>query len=133
MRHMFSAAIACLLFATALSTTQGQGTKPEARASSLRILSGNDQEVLVGTKLFTVGGGVSRPRLTRKIDPEYSEEALKAKVGGIVVLAIEVWPDGKAHNIRVIRSLGWRVRRFRVYHLRDNMESCVERVSKDLG
>ncbi len=33
----------------------------------------------------------------------------------------------------VIRSLGWRVRRFRVYHLRDNMESCVERVSKDLG
>ena len=22
------------------------------------------------------------------------------------MLAIEVWPDGKAHNIRVIRSLG---------------------------
>ena len=25
---------------------------------------------------------------------------------GTVVLRIEVWPDGKAHNIHVVRSLG---------------------------
>lgn len=60
----------------------------------------------IGGGVYRVGGGVSKPRLTLKIDPEYSEEARKAKYSGVVVLAIEVWPDGKAHNIRVIRSLG---------------------------
>ena len=60
----------------------------------------------IGGGVFRIGGGVSAPRLTYKIEPEYSEEARKAKYQGTVVLAIEVWPDGTAHNIRVIRSLG---------------------------
>lgn len=60
----------------------------------------------IGGGVFRIGGGVSAPRLTYKVEPEYSEEARKAKYQGTVVLAIEVWPDGKAHNIRVIRSLG---------------------------
>jgi protein TonB len=60
----------------------------------------------VGGGVYRVGGGVSSPRLTRKVDPEYSEEARKAKYSGVVVLAVEVWPDGRAHNIRVVRSLG---------------------------
>lgn len=60
----------------------------------------------IGGGVFRVGGGVSAPRLTRKIEPEYSEEARKAKYSGVVVLAVEVWPDGRAHNVRVIRSLG---------------------------
>lgn len=59
-----------------------------------------------GGGVYRVGGGVSSPRLTRKVDPEYSEEARKAKYSGVVVLAVEVWPDGRAHNIRVVRSLG---------------------------
>ncbi len=60
----------------------------------------------IGGGVFRVGGGVSAPRLTRKVEPEYSEEARKAKYSGVVVLAVEVWPDGKAHNVRVVRSLG---------------------------
>ena len=60
----------------------------------------------IGGGVYRVGGGVSAPRLTRKVEPEYSEEARKAKYQGTVVLAVEVWPDGRAHNIRVIRSLG---------------------------
>ena len=60
----------------------------------------------IGGGVFRVGGGVSAPRLTRKVEPEYSEEARKAKYSGVVVLAVEVWPDGRAHNVRVIRSLG---------------------------
>ncbi len=60
----------------------------------------------IGGGVYRVGGGVSAPRLTRKVEPEYSEEARKAKYQGTVVLAVEVWPDGKAHNVRVIRSLG---------------------------
>jgi TonB family protein len=59
-----------------------------------------------GGGVFRVGGGVSAPKLTRKVDPEYSEEARKAKYQGTVLLQVEVWPDGRAHNVRVIRSLG---------------------------
>ena len=59
-----------------------------------------------GGGIFRVGGGVSAPRLIKKIEPEYSEEARKAKYQGTVVLAVQVWEDGRAHNIRIIRSLG---------------------------
>jgi TonB family protein len=60
----------------------------------------------IGGGVFRVGGGVSPPRLTYKVEPEYSEQARKAKYQGTVVLAVEVWPDGAAHNVRVLRSLG---------------------------
>jgi len=60
----------------------------------------------IGGGVFRVGGGVSAPRLTYKVEPEYSEEARKNKYQGTVVLAVEVWPDGRAHNLRVVRSLG---------------------------
>ena len=39
-------------------------------------------------------------------DPEYSEEARKAKYQGTVVLWVVVGPDGRAHGMRVARSLG---------------------------
>ena len=59
-----------------------------------------------GGGVFRVGGGVSPPRVIKKVEPEYSEEARKAKYQGTVVLAVQVWEDGRAHNIRVVRSLG---------------------------
>jgi TonB family protein len=54
-----------------------------------------------------VGGGVSAPSLLLKIEPQYTEEARAAKYQGSVVLYIEVGPDGLAHNMRVLRSLGF--------------------------
>ena len=60
----------------------------------------------IGGGVFRIGGGVSSPRLLHKVEPEYSEEARKAKYQGTVMLAVEVWEDGIAHNIRVLRSLG---------------------------
>jgi protein TonB len=53
-----------------------------------------------------VGGGVSAPVLVSKVEPEYSEEARKAKYQGTVLLYIEVDPSGRAENVRVLRSLG---------------------------
>ena len=60
----------------------------------------------VGGGAFKVGGGVSAPQLISKVEPEYSEEARKAKFQGTVLLYIEVDPGGRATNIRVVRSLG---------------------------
>ncbi len=60
----------------------------------------------IGGGVFRIGGGVSSPRLLHKVEPEYSEEARKAKYQGTVMLSVEVWEDGIAHNIRILRSLG---------------------------
>jgi TonB family protein len=59
-----------------------------------------------GGGAFRIGGGVSAPIPIYKPEPEYSEEARKAKFQGTVMLAIVVDVDGKAKNIQVVRSLG---------------------------
>jgi TonB family protein len=84
-----------------IGTGKGTGVGP-GRGGGVGPGSGGG----IGGGVFRVGGGVSAPRLTYKVEPEYSEEARKAKYQGTVVLAVEVWPDGGAHNIRVLRSLG---------------------------
>ena len=60
----------------------------------------------VGGGVFRVGGGVTAPSLLYKVEPEYSEEARKAKYQGTVLLYVEVDPSGHATNIQVARSLG---------------------------
>ena len=60
----------------------------------------------IGGGVFRVGGGVSAPVLLYKVEPEYSEEARKAKFQGTVLLYVEVDPSGRATHIRVQRSLG---------------------------
>ena len=60
----------------------------------------------IGGGVFRVGGGVTAPALLYKVEPEYSEEARKAKYQGTVLLYIQVDPSGKATNLRVLHSLG---------------------------
>ncbi len=60
----------------------------------------------IGGGVFRVGGGVSAPRLIYGPDPEFSEEARKAKYQGTVVLWLVVGSDGRPRDIRVQRSLG---------------------------
>lgn len=60
----------------------------------------------IGGGVYKVGGGVSAPRAIFAPDPEYSEEARKAKYQGTVVLYMIVGPDGRARDIRVMRSVG---------------------------
>jgi periplasmic protein TonB len=52
------------------------------------------------------GRGVTPPQLIYKVEPEFSEEARKAKHQGVVILAIEVDTSGNVRNIRVRQSLG---------------------------
>ncbi len=60
----------------------------------------------IGGGAYRVGGGVTAPRVIYAPDPEFSEEARKAKFQGTVVLWVVVGPDGRTHDIRVFRSLG---------------------------
>jgi TonB family protein len=56
---------------------------------------------------YKIGGGVSAPRLLFKVQPQYSEEATKAKFQGTVLLYVEVDEQGLPRNIRIIRPLGF--------------------------
>lgn len=59
-----------------------------------------------GGGLFHVGNGVTAPIPIYQPDPDYSDEARKAKYQGTVVLTVIVGTDGRVHSPRVIRSLG---------------------------
>jgi periplasmic protein TonB len=50
--------------------------------------------------------GATAPIVLYKIEPEYSDEARKARLQGTVVLRIEVDTNGKARNVSVRQSLG---------------------------
>jgi TonB family protein len=60
----------------------------------------------IGGGIYRVGGGVSAPRAIYAPDPEYSEEARKAKYQGTVVLFVVVGADGRPRDIKIQRSLG---------------------------
>jgi TonB family protein len=51
-------------------------------------------------------GGSAGPVLLYKVEPEFSEEARKAKLQGVVMLYAEVDTNGRLRNIRVTRGLG---------------------------
>jgi len=59
-----------------------------------------------GGGVFRAGGGVSHPTLVFKVEPEYSEEARKAKYQGIVILYCEVTDRGVCQNVKVLHALG---------------------------
>ena len=60
----------------------------------------------VGGGVYRIGGGVTAPTLIYKEEPEYSEEARKAKFQGTVVLYVVVDEKGMPRDLRVVRALG---------------------------
>jgi TonB family protein len=60
----------------------------------------------MGGGVYRVGGGVSPPGVIFKVEPEYSEEARKAKYQGTVLLSIVVDDKGMPRDIKVVRSVG---------------------------
>ncbi len=60
----------------------------------------------IGGGIYRTGGGVSAPRAIYDPDPEYSDEARKAKYQGVAVLWVVIGADGLPKDIRVSRSLG---------------------------
>jgi TonB family protein len=60
----------------------------------------------MGGGAYRIGGEVSAPTLISKTEPEYSEEARKAKYSGSVLLSIVVDVNGLPRDIKVVRPLG---------------------------
>ncbi|HEY6307324.1 MAG TPA: energy transducer TonB [Candidatus Angelobacter sp.] len=61
----------------------------------------------VGPGIFHLGeSGVSAPKAIYAPEPEFSEEARKAKYQGVVGMNVIVGPDGRIHDPHVVHSLG---------------------------
>ena len=59
-----------------------------------------------GGGIRRIGGGVSEPVVIYQVEPEFSEEARKAKVAGNVLVSLIVGTNGLPQNVRVIRGIG---------------------------
>lgn len=54
---------------------------------------------------YRIGAGVSAPVVVEKTEPQYTDEARTAKLEGVVILSLVVGEDGKARDMRIVRSL----------------------------
>jgi protein TonB len=59
-----------------------------------------------GGGLRHVGGGVSAPVPIYTVEPEFSEEARKAKFMGVVTVNLIVGANGLPQNVHVVRGVG---------------------------
>jgi TonB family protein len=59
-----------------------------------------------GGGLYHVGGGVAAPQLIFAPDPEFSDEARRAKFQGVCVVSLIVDTQGNPQRVQVVRHLG---------------------------
>jgi TonB family protein len=83
-------------FGTGRGTGSGSGT-----GSGLGAGSGGG----TGGGVYQPGNGVTAPRLISDVKPQYTPDAMRARVQGVVLLKAVVRPDGSVSDIEVIRSL----------------------------
>ena len=60
----------------------------------------------IGGGVRRIGGGGSAPQLIFQVEPEFSEEARKAKVAGNVLVTLIVDAAGHPQRVRVLRGIG---------------------------
>jgi TonB family protein len=94
-----SVAMKDLMAPPAVATIQPPPAAPHPAAAPIPATPTPEGGVL------RVGGGVTAPMLTSKVEPQYSEEARRDHVEGTVVLTAVVGSDGVAHELSVLRSL----------------------------
>jgi TonB family protein len=58
-----------------------------------------------GGGVYKPGAGITLPRVLQEVKPQYTADAMRAKVQGSVWLECIVMPDGSVGNVRVTRSL----------------------------
>lgn len=72
---------------------------------------GSDTQALAatasdGSPVYRIGGAVLAPRLISGPDPEYSDEARRAKMQGVVIVRTIVDARGKPQDVRIVKALG---------------------------
>jgi protein TonB len=72
-----------------------------------RQIYGVQQPATGNDEIFQVAeGGITAPRIVSRVAPTYPEEVRKAKIGGTVVLFVEITTSGTVTNVVVLQGLG---------------------------
>jgi protein TonB len=58
-----------------------------------------------GGGAYRPGSGIEIPRVLREVKPQYTADAMRAKVQGVVELEAVVLPDGSVGDVQITRSL----------------------------
>jgi TonB family protein len=89
-------------------TSPGHGLNGFGNGAGGGLGNGNGDGFGDGTGggTYKAGGEVSSPILLSKVEPEYSEEARRAKYSGTVSLSVVVDEQGIPRDIKVVRPLG---------------------------
>jgi protein TonB len=56
-------------------------------------------------QVYQPGNGVSTPKVVKEVAPHYTQEAMKARIQGTVLLSTVVRQDGTVSDVSVTRSL----------------------------
>jgi TonB family protein len=84
------------------STGSGRGTGAgSGDGSGLGQGSGGG----TGGGVYRPGSGIVNPRVVREVKPQYTADAMRAKVQGTVLLECVVLPDGSVGKVDVVKSL----------------------------
>jgi TonB family protein len=59
-----------------------------------------------GDKIYHLGGGISQPIVIRQVEPDFSDEARRAKYQGMVLVSIVIGADGLVHDAKLASPLG---------------------------
>jgi periplasmic protein TonB len=94
------------------TTSQGTGTQGGAGTGAGTGIGNGQGSGLgegsgggTGGGVYRPGNGVESPRLLRSVRPNYTAEAMRAKVQGVVRLEGVVLPDGSVGDLKITRSL----------------------------
>lgn len=88
--------------AASASTGSGGGSGAGAgEGSGLELGTGGG----LGGGVYRPGSGVINPRILREVKPQYTADAMRAKVQGTVLLECVVLADGTVGRIDVVKSL----------------------------
>jgi len=58
-----------------------------------------------GGGVYRPGNGVTLPTILREVKPQYTSDAMRAKIQGVVLVECVVRPDGSVSDVQVVRSL----------------------------
>lgn len=82
---------------------RGQGGSGSGSGNS----SGSGNAAGAGDGIYSLGSGVTNPVLLVKTIPSYTDDAVKAKVQGIVLLRAVIRKDGSVTDLEILRGLGY--------------------------
>jgi protein TonB len=103
---MLDAAMAASMISTGSGSGGGGGTgKGSGIGPGNGAGLGPGDEAGTGGGAYRIGNGVESPQVMSQVRPQYTADAMRAKVQGVALVECVVMPDGSVSNAHIVKSL----------------------------